>query len=202
MKPCIHCGSTTAQRGSEASVACFNYSECDTRRCAMQEPTRPPCPFVFLDGERCADKEGHEEYAMALGHLRPAPPTLPEMRPVLIEDPSPRRFRPGSAVGRMAIIAIAMSAGLASIEAERRPPPPPPPDPEEEARLRAKIRASSLYGRLGEQPMPRAFYTLEKDEGPSMSQLLDMGEKRLSDQRHLTAAEEKRARKARKRLGK
>jgi len=30
------------------------------------------CTFVFADGEQCQDQEGHEEYVMNRGHLKPA----------------------------------------------------------------------------------------------------------------------------------
>jgi len=41
-----------------------------------------------------------------------------------------------------------------------------------------------------------------EDPAEEMQGILNLAEKRASDQRHLTAAEEKRARRARKRLGK
>jgi len=39
---CGLCGSTTSQLGGPRSNICLNFSECDARRCAMQEPTPSP----------------------------------------------------------------------------------------------------------------------------------------------------------------
>ncbi len=198
MKPCIHCGSTTAQRGSDASVACFNYSECDTRRCAMQEPTKAPCPFVYEDGRKCADKLGHEEYALNCGHLPPAPDTLPEPK---VQRPYGRRM---PALASVAMAAMLLG-GMAPPPPRRELDPLPRPIEDEPPPLPTKMMGSTPYGRMGVQPLPRAFYSsrLMPGEDPfELQGLLNQAEKRASDQRHLTAAEEKRARKARKRLGK
>ena len=168
---CYLCGSTTSQVSwsHDDLYACLNFSECDVRRSAMREPTPPPEP-----------------------------------RPVSVEPREDRQARRIAPLGRMAAIAMVLAAGMGhSPGAPSRPrldPLPPPPDPE----AVRKIRASSMYGRVGgAQPMPRAFYSSRlmpgEDPAEDMRSLLNRAEKFASDERHLTAAEEKRMRKAKKR---
>lgn len=168
----------------------------------LEGPVR--CPFVYEDGEQCADNEGHEEYAMACGHLRMAPRSEP--RPVVVEGPRARHVAP---LGRMAAIAMVLAAGMGHMPgAPSRPrldPLPPPPDPE----AIRKVRASSMYGRVGgAQPVPRAFYSgrLLPGEDPAENgrSLVDEFDRSMQRQRDLEAlrlAAEKRERKAKKRKG-
>ncbi len=163
------------------------------------------CPFVFADGRPCTDEEGHEEYALNCGHLPPPP----------VEEPSPhtlRKMQMSSTYGRRmpALAAVAMVAMMGAGDPMGRPSaprlPPLPPPPDAPPPLPTTMKARGRFGRSGgTQPLPRAFYSgrLLPGEDPGEIQgLLDQAEKRASDERHLTAAEEKRARKARKRLGK
>jgi hypothetical protein len=163
----------------------------------MSEETKPKCPFVFEDGRPCVDVVGHEEYALNCGHLPPPPPPFDAPRPV--RHPLGRRSPLVVAVAAMAML----TAGIDTPRRRELPPPPPlPPDFNGPPPLPTKTKGSSGYGRPGTQPIPRAFYSSRLLPGEDeLQSLLDQGEKRASDQRHLTAAEEKRARKARKRLG-
>ncbi len=172
------------------------------------------CRFHYEDGEQCADDEGHEEYAMACGHLRNAPPRLapePERKPAMIRNP----------MRSLATLAIAMSAGLMGMgrpESPRLPPLPPkdplPGSPEDKEAYRKllhepkksipiddpearRIHRSSTYGRSFD-------HILDPWGGgplPEMDTLLRQAEKRASDERHLRAAQEKRERRAKRRRG-
>lgn len=155
------------------------------------------CPFVYEDGERCADFEGHEAYNMACGHLRPTK-TEPEPTPV------PHRLqRVASPLRSIAAIAVALSAGMmGSSRSPSRPrlePMPLPISPEEEEERR--MMRSSTYGRAGSQPLPRAFYSSRLMPGEDLVSTFDAAQKRARDEAALQAAKEKRERKAKKRRG-
>lgn len=162
------------------------------------------CPYVFPDGRVCTDEEGHEEYALNCGHLpAPYPPDEPVVRPV--GRPLGRKTPLVVAIAAMAMLSMGIEDAPRVVRADPKPPPPVPPDPDGPPPIPTKIQANSRYGRVGTQPLPRAFYSsrLMPGEDPSeMGSLLAQAEKRTSDQKALAAAEEKRARKARKRLGK
>ncbi len=129
------------------------------------------------------------------------------------EDDKYSSARPKPAFARRAqplMLAVAMASLMsASVESPReRLPPLPPPRPEDEPPHPCEGKAySGRYGRPGRAPIPRAFYGGFGDgnflphEG-ELEGLMAQAEKRASDERHLLAAAEKRARKARKRLGK
>lgn len=184
-------------------------------------PERVQCPFRFPDdpsspsrGEQCVDKSGHAEYFINMGHLPPAPEPVPAS-PTAMK--TYRRKYLG--LGSVALVAAAaMILGASDMPgAPRRPrldPMPPPPEPPlpprlplAEAREVEKIRASSMYGRFGRDAMPRMFVretsgTYEVPLTRDIAHEFIQHQKAVKDQDAISAAEAKRERKRRKRLGK
>lgn len=117
--------------------------------------------------------------------------------------PVRRTFR-GERPMMLALATSALMAASVQSPPRRGLPPLPPPRPEDEPPHPCEGKAySGPYGRPGKAPIPRAFYSSRLLPGEDeLKSLVAQGEKRASDERHLTTAEEKRARKARKRLGK
>ena len=177
MTPCLLCGSETAERG-EGSEVCLSFSECDTRRCAMKEPTKAP---------------------------EPSPPDPHLLRKMQLSSTYGRLTRPPRTIQTMAAVAMVLGASMGDMPgAPRRPrlepPPPPPEDPPHPCEGKAH---SGPHGRAGKAPIPRTFYRTHPmlPADGELESLLAQVEKRASDERHLTAAEAKRARKAQKRRG-
>lgn len=110
-------------------------------------------------------------------------------------------------MGRLAVVALT-AAMLGTSEPMGRPRspglPPLPRNPEDPPPLPTKLKSGNPYGRLGTQPLPRAFHSSRlmpgEDPGlPDLQKMLNQQEQADSDERHMTAAEAKRERKRIKR---
>lgn len=110
---------------------------------------------------------------------------------------------------------VAMTAAILAFGAGDMPGAPrrprldpllPPREPDPEPSTTVKVQASSLYGRVGRgDAMPRTFTRPTHSPLPTtedMTKLHDRAQEYANAERALTAAEEKRERKRRKRLGK